>query len=126
MALCCTWSLNPVQLFVTPCTVACQVLCPWGSFRKEYWSGLPCSPSGNLPNPGIKPRSPAFQTDSLPSEPPGKPLPAQVALDVKKKTCSPISYLIIGERKTFWNGFSLVGFLYNLLAFQLVRILVVL
>ena len=31
------------------------------------------SPSGDLPNPGIKPRSPALQADSLPAEPPGKP-----------------------------------------------------
>ena len=41
--------------------------------RQEYWSGLPCLSPGNLPNPGIKPRSPALQADSLPFEPPGKP-----------------------------------------------------
>ena len=41
--------------------------------RQEYWSGLPCPPPGDLPNPGIEPRSPALQADSLPSEPPGKP-----------------------------------------------------
>ena len=40
--------------------------------RQEYWSGLPCPPSGDLPNPGIKPRSPTLQVDSLPSAPPGK------------------------------------------------------
>ena len=34
---------------------------------------LPCPPPGDLPNPGIKPRSPMLQADSLPSEPPGKP-----------------------------------------------------
>ena len=33
--------------------------------RQEYWSGLPCPPSGGLPNPGIEPRSPALQADSL-------------------------------------------------------------
>ena len=38
----------------------------------EYWSVLPCSPSGDFPNPGIEPRSPALQVDSLPSELPGK------------------------------------------------------
>ena len=42
-------------------------------FRQEYWSGLPCPPPGDLPNPRIKPRSPTLQEDSLPSEPPGKP-----------------------------------------------------
>ena len=41
--------------------------------RQEYWSGLPCPPSGDLPNPGIKPRSPALQANSLPFELPGKP-----------------------------------------------------
>ena len=40
---------------------------------KNYWSGLPCPPPGDLPNPGIEPMSPALQADSLPSEPPGKP-----------------------------------------------------
>ena len=39
---------------------------------QEYWSGLPCLP-GDLPNPGIEPRSPTLQADSLPSVPPGKP-----------------------------------------------------
>ena len=38
--------------------------------RQEYWSGLPCPPPGNLPNPGIEPRSPTLQADSLQSEPP--------------------------------------------------------
>ena len=35
--------------------------------------GLPCPPPGDLPKPGIKPRSPTLQADSLPSEPPGNP-----------------------------------------------------
>ena len=42
--------------------------------REEYWSGLPFLSPGDLPNPGIKPGSPALQGDSLPSEPPGKHL----------------------------------------------------
>ena len=44
-------------------------------FRQENWSGLPFPSPGDLPNPGIEPRSPALQADSLPSEPPGKSLP---------------------------------------------------
>ena len=40
--------------------------------RQEYWSGLPCPPPGDLPNPGIKLQSPALQADSLPTEPLGK------------------------------------------------------
>ena len=50
-----------------------RLLCPWGFSRQEYWSGLPCSPQGDLPNPWIKPRSPTLQADSLLSEPLGKP-----------------------------------------------------
>ena len=50
-----------------------RFLCPRGFSRQEYWSGLPYSPSGNLPNPGIKPGFPALQADSLPAELPGKP-----------------------------------------------------
>ena len=41
--------------------------------RPEYWSGKPFPCPGDLPNPGIKPRSPALQADSLPAELPGKP-----------------------------------------------------
>ena len=41
--------------------------------RQEYWSGLAFPSPGDLPNPGVKPRSPELQEDSLPSEPPGKP-----------------------------------------------------
>ena len=64
------------QLFVILWTVACQALLSMGFSRQEYWSGLPCSPPGDLPDPGIKPVppvSPAFQVDSLLTEPPGKP-----------------------------------------------------
>ena len=43
-----------------------------GFSRQEYWSGLPYLPPGDLPNPGIKPRSPTLQVDSLLSETPGK------------------------------------------------------
>ena len=44
------------------------------SSRQEYWSGLPCPPPGDLPNPRIEPRSQSLLADSLPSEPPGKPI----------------------------------------------------
>ena len=42
--------------------------------RQEYWSWLPFPSPGDLPDPGIKPLSPALQADSLPPEPLGKPL----------------------------------------------------
>ena len=44
-----------------------------GFSRQEYWSWLPCPPPGDLPNPGIEPRSLALQVDCLPAEPQGKP-----------------------------------------------------
>ena len=50
-----------------------RLLCSWGFSRQEYWSRFPCPPPGDLPNPGIKPRSPVLRVDSLPAEPPGKP-----------------------------------------------------
>ena len=65
--------LSHVQLFVTPWTVAHQAPLPIGFIRQEYWSGLPFPSPGDLPNPGIEPKSLAFWEDSLPSEPPGKP-----------------------------------------------------
>ena len=60
-------------IFVAPWTVACEVLLSMGFSSQEYSNGLPCTPPGDLPNPGIKPRSPALQGDYLPCEPPGKP-----------------------------------------------------
>ena len=67
-------SLSRVRLFVTPWTVAHQAPLSMGFSKQEYWSGLPFPSPGELPNPGIKPRSPVFQTDALTSEPPGKTL----------------------------------------------------
>ena len=56
----------------TPWTKAYQAP-PFMEFsRQEYWSGLPFPSPGDLPNPGIEPRSPALQADTLPPEPPGK------------------------------------------------------
>ena len=51
-----------------------RLLCPRGFSRQEHLSGLPYPPPGNLPNPGIKPRSLALQGDSLLAEPPEKPI----------------------------------------------------
>ena len=67
-------SLNRVQLFATPWTLAHQTPPSMGFSRQEYWSGLPFPSPGDLPNPGIKPRSPALQVDALLSEPPGNPV----------------------------------------------------
>ena len=58
---------------VTPGTAALQAPLSMRFSRQEYWSGLPFPLLGDLPDPGIEPRSSAMQADSLPSEPPGKP-----------------------------------------------------
>ena len=75
-------SFSHVRLFATLWTVACEAPLSMGFPRQEYWSGLPLPSLGSLPDTGIKPthrlsilvkpRSPASQADSLPSEPPGK------------------------------------------------------
>ena len=62
-----------LQLCLTLCDpMDCQALLSIEFPRQEYWSGLPFPPPGDLPDPGIKPRSTSLQVDSLPSEPPGK------------------------------------------------------
>ena len=50
---------------MTPWTAARQAPLPMGFSRQGYWSGLPCPPPGDLPNPGIEPGFPVFQVDSL-------------------------------------------------------------
>ena len=57
----------------SPWTVGCQAPLPMGFSRQEYWSGLPFPSPGDLPEPGIEPRSPTLQADALTSVPPGKP-----------------------------------------------------
>ena len=54
------WKWSRVWLFVTPWTVAYQASPSMGFSRQEYWSGLPFPSPGDLPNPGIEPRSPAL------------------------------------------------------------------
>ena len=65
-------SLSRVRLFATPWTVAHQAPPSMGFSRQEYRSGLPFPSPGDLPDPGIEPWSPAFQADTLTSEPRGK------------------------------------------------------
>ena len=67
--MCLHWkSLSGGRLFAIPWTIQSVEFS-----RPESWSGEPFPSPGDLPNPGIEPRSPALQADSLPAEPPGKP-----------------------------------------------------
>ena len=65
-----------VQLFATQCTIAQEAPLSMGFSRQEYWSGLPCPPPGDLPNPGIEPESllsPALVGRFFITSTPGKP-----------------------------------------------------
>ena len=55
----------------TPQTVACQAFMSMGFSRQGHWSGLPFPAPGDLPDPGMKPGSPALQADALPTVLPG-------------------------------------------------------
>ena len=68
----CLLSGSVVSESATPWSAARQALLSMGFSRQEYWSGLPFAPPGDLPDPGIKPRSPALQAGSRPpsSDPP--------------------------------------------------------
>ena len=68
-----SYLLSRVRLFATLWTVAHQDPTSMGFSRQEYWNGLPFPSPEDLPDPGIKPRSPTLEADSLTSEPPGKP-----------------------------------------------------
>ena len=63
---------------LTPWTVAHQAPLSMAFSRREYWSGLPFPPPGDLPHRGIEPGSPALQADALTSEPAGKPICMQI------------------------------------------------
>ena len=64
----------------TPWTVVCEAPLSMEFSRQEYWSGLPFPSLWDLPNPGIKPGSPALQADSLLSELPGQTPPCPKCL----------------------------------------------
>ena len=65
MSLCGGLVIKSCPTLVTPWTVTCQAPLSMGFSRQEYWSGFPFPSPGDLPNPGIEPKSPAFQADSL-------------------------------------------------------------
>ena len=69
------------QSYLTLCdlwTVAHQAPPSTGFSRQEYWSGLLFPSPADLPDPGIEPRSPTLQADTLTSVPPGKPLNTRI------------------------------------------------
>ena len=87
----------------TPWTVACQAPLSMEFSRQKCLSGLPFHPPGDLPNPGIKPASPAFQADSLQAEQQGKPKKSGVskesACQCRRCRCDPWVRKIPQRRK---------------------------
>ena len=77
-------SCSVVSNSLQPITVAYQAPQSMEFSRQEYWSGFPFPSPGDLPNPGIEPRSSTLQADALPSEPPGKPTRDEGERRVKK------------------------------------------
>ena len=74
--------------------------------RSENWSGWPFSYPGNLPDPGIKPGSPAFQADSLPTELSGKPVSISKPLWPSKPNALRALFLV----QDLQTGESVMGF----------------
>ena len=60
--------------------------------RQEYWSGWLFPSPGDLPDPGIEPRSPALQAASLPSDPPGKPVLSKVTSYSVEEYCAILTH----------------------------------
>ena len=69
--MCVLSHLSHIRLFATLQTVARQAPLTMGFSRQRYWSGLPCPPAGDLPDPGIEPMSPALAGGFFTTEPPG-------------------------------------------------------
>ena len=85
--------------FATLWTVALQAPLSMGFFRQEYWSGLPCPPPGDLPDPGIEPASLNllhWQTP-LPRAPPAKP-------EFPHEECIPLNFWVAASSGPFGDG----------------------
>ena len=96
-------SPSHVRLFAIPQTVVYQASLSMGFSRQEYWRGLPFPSPGDLPDPGIKPRSLALQADTLPSEPPEKPKPMGCSKSNSKRRVYSNTILPQETRKSLGN-----------------------
>ena len=106
--------LSRVQFFVTTWTAACQAPLSLGFSRQEYWSGLPCPPPLDLPNPGIEPRSPALQANSLPTESPGKPKNTGEPYPLARGSSQPRNWTLVScTEDRFFTTAELPGSLYS-------------
>ena len=90
-----------VRLFVTLWTLTHQVPLSMGFSRQEYWSGLPCPPPGDLPDPRTEPTSPALQADSLLLNHPGSLQYVLVNINSRKRCLNKI--IVQKKFNTSWN-----------------------
>ena len=100
-------SLSRVQLFVNP-----MYQSPMGFSRQEYWSGLPFPSPGDLPNPGIEPRSPTLQAALYPLSHQGRYIYIYIYMCViyKTKIIFPISFYFISiSQLTFLKDYSILA-----------------
>ena len=86
--------LNRVQLFVTPWNVAHQAPLSMEFCRQKYWSGLPLSIPGHLPDPGLKPISPVLAGGFFTTVPPGKLDKMEYSLLKLGLCCTPIIHIV--------------------------------
>ena len=88
--VCCAVLSHSVVSLCDPWTIACRAPLSMGLSRQAYWSELSCPPPGNLPNLGIKPRSPKLQADSLPSLFPGGSVSKESACNAGDPSSVPV------------------------------------
>ena len=100
--MCVLSCFSHIWLFATPQTVACQAPLSMAFSRQEYWSGLPCPPPGHFLNPGVEPRSPAWQVDSLPLVALGKPSLSSLFWNLSCEIISPLFDRIYKGMSLMW------------------------
>ena len=86
--------------------------------RQEYWSGLPFPSPGDLLNIGIEPKAPAWQADSLLSEPPGKPGKRLSSIFIGDKLCTFNGFISFASSACMYLQKSVVSIALALLALQ--------
>ena len=119
-------SLSRVWLLAALWTVAHQGALSMGFSRQEYWTGLPCPPSEDLPHPGIEfkvSKVTALQSDSLLLAPPGKPFSIAYTLSKLRQNLV-LLFLIFSLNIRIINkyeGFSLSPILHKTYYFVFIK-----
>ena len=106
-------SLSPLRLLATPWTGAYQAPLSPGFSRQEYWSGLPFPSPGDLPNPGIEPRSSTLQVDCLPLSHQRSSSPRVLIVVLFSSTISQNILTIPTEKEGHWKVIRKTGSILN-------------